>query len=45
LADILVRLKNYGTLQPDSLEAMRNEYAVAILHTAINIAGDVTAKN
>ncbi|GET67409.1 hypothetical protein GLOIN_2v1727104 [Rhizophagus irregularis DAOM 181602=DAOM 197198] len=42
LAEILVRLKNYGTLQPDSLEVMRNEYVVAILHTAINIA---TANN
>jgi hypothetical protein len=40
LAEILVRLKNYG--QPDSLEVMRNEYVVAILHTAINIA---TANN
>ncbi|RGB41826.1 hypothetical protein C1646_662686 [Rhizophagus diaphanus] len=37
LAEILVRLKNYGTLQPDSFEVMYNEYVVAILHTAINI--------
>ena len=37
VAEILVRLKNYGSLVMDSLEAMRNEYVVAILHTAINI--------
>ncbi|RGB37321.1 hypothetical protein C1646_757095 [Rhizophagus diaphanus] len=39
-----VRLKNYGTLVVDSLEAMRNEYVVAILHSAINITRDVTGK-
>ncbi|GES78733.1 hypothetical protein GLOIN_2v1727104 [Rhizophagus clarus] len=37
-----VRLKNYGTLVVDSLEAMRNEYVVAILHTAINVTRDAT---
>src|SRR5581483_7265267 len=42
MAEILVRLKNYGTLVVDSLEAMRNEYVVAILHTAINITRDAT---
>jgi hypothetical protein len=42
LAEILIRLKNYRTLQPDSLEDMCNEYIVAILHIAINIARDVT---
>jgi hypothetical protein len=45
MAEILVRLNNYGTLQPDSLEAMRNEYVVAILHIAINITRDVTSKH
>ncbi|GBC14391.2 hypothetical protein GLOIN_2v1587390 [Rhizophagus irregularis DAOM 181602=DAOM 197198] len=39
-----VRLKNYGTLVVDSLEAMRNEYVVAILHTAINITRDSTGE-
>ncbi|GBB88620.1 hypothetical protein RclHR1_01520005 [Rhizophagus clarus] len=42
IAEILVRLKNYGTLVVDSLEAMRNEYVVAILHTAINVTRDAT---
>lgn len=42
MTEILVRLKNYGTLVVDSLEAMRNEYVVAILHTAINITRDTT---
>jgi len=45
IAEILVRLKNYGTLVMNSLEAMRNEYVVAILHTAINITRDSTGKN
>ncbi|PKY59755.1 hypothetical protein RhiirA4_412522 [Rhizophagus irregularis] len=44
MAEILVRLKNYGTLVVDSLEAMRNEYVVAILHSAINITRDETGK-
>ncbi len=44
MAEILVRLKNYGSLVFDSLEAMRNEYVVAILHTAINITRDATGK-
>ncbi|GES88290.1 hypothetical protein GLOIN_2v1587390 [Rhizophagus clarus] len=44
MAEILVRLKNYGTLVVDSLEAMRNEYVVAILHSAINITRDATGK-
>src|SRR5947208_3598650 len=44
MAEILVRLKNYGTLVVDSLEAMRNEYVVAILHTTINITRDSTGK-
>ncbi|GES87731.1 hypothetical protein GLOIN_2v1587390 [Rhizophagus clarus] len=44
MAEILVRLKNYRTLVVDSLEAMRNEYAVAILHSAINITRDATGK-
>ena len=37
---IMVRLKNYGTLVVDSLEAIRNEYVISILHTEINIARD-----
>ena len=44
MAEILVRLKNYGTLVENSLEAMRNEYVVAIIHSAINITGDDTGK-
>ncbi|PKC67354.1 hypothetical protein RhiirA1_418254, partial [Rhizophagus irregularis] len=44
MAEILVRLKNYGTLVVGSLEAMRNEYVVAILHSAINITRDATGK-
>ena len=44
MAEILVRLKNYGSLVVDSLEAMRNEYVVAILHTAINITRDSTGE-
>jgi len=38
--EILVRLKNYETLIVDNLEAMHNEYVVAILHSAINIIRD-----
>ncbi|CAG8735467.1 17205_t:CDS:2, partial [Dentiscutata heterogama] len=44
MAEIMVRLKNYRSLAVDSLEAMRNEYVVAILHTALNIARDDTQK-
>src|ERR1043166_1348813 len=44
MVEILVRLKNYGSLVFDSLEAMRNEYVVTILHTAINITRDATGK-
>ncbi|KAF0470268.1 hypothetical protein F8M41_025408 [Gigaspora margarita] len=44
MAEIMVRLKNYGSLAVDNLEAMRNEYVVAILHTALNIARDDTQK-
>ena len=44
MAEILVRLKNYGSLVVDSLEAMRNEYVVAIFHTAINITKDETGR-
>jgi hypothetical protein len=32
MVEILVRLKNYGSFVVDSLEAMRNEYVVAIIH-------------
>ena len=44
MTEILVRLKNYGSLVVDSLKAMRNEYVVAILHTAINITRDSTGE-
>ena len=44
MAEILVRLKNYGSLVVDNLEAMHNEYVVAILHTAINITRDSTGE-
>jgi hypothetical protein len=44
MAEILVRLKNYGSLVVDNSEAMRNEYVVAILHIAINITRDSTGK-
>ncbi|CAG8694747.1 6156_t:CDS:2, partial [Funneliformis caledonium] len=44
MAEILVRLKNYGSLVVDILEVMRNEYIVAILHTVINITRDATGK-
>jgi hypothetical protein len=44
MAEILVRLKNYGTLVMDSLEAMHNEYIVKILHTTINITRDSTGE-
>ncbi|PKC67529.1 hypothetical protein RhiirA1_509348 [Rhizophagus irregularis] len=44
MAEILVRLKNYGILVVDSLEAMCNKYIVAILHSAINITRDDTRK-
>ncbi|GES76504.1 hypothetical protein GLOIN_2v1695250 [Rhizophagus clarus] len=37
ISEILFRLCFYGTLQLDSLEAMRNEYVVALLHARINI--------
>lgn len=38
------RSRSYGTLQPDSLEAMRNEYVVALLHAGIHIVMDETNK-
>ncbi|CAG8565877.1 12864_t:CDS:2 [Ambispora leptoticha] len=44
MAEILVRLKNYGPLHEDCLEAMRNEYVVAILHSALNITRKDTEK-
>ncbi|GBB87716.1 hypothetical protein RclHR1_01420019 [Rhizophagus clarus] len=45
MEEILGRLRSYGTLQPDSLEAMRNEYVVALLHTSIHIVMDITNKD
>ena len=44
MEEILGRLRSYGTLQPDSLEAMRNEYVVALLHASIHIVMDITDK-
>lgn len=44
MAEILIRLKNYGTLVMDSLEVMCNEYVVAILYSAINITREATGK-
>lgn len=44
MIEIMVRLKNYGSLFVDSLEFMRNEYVAAILHAALNIARVDTQK-
>ena len=44
MEEILVRLRDYGTLVPDSSEAMCNEYIVAILHASLHIARDITKK-
>src|SRR6266542_2998743 len=44
MEEILGRLRSYGTLQADSLEAMRNEYVVALLHASIHIVIDITDK-
>ncbi|CAG8585338.1 13150_t:CDS:1, partial [Acaulospora colombiana] len=44
ITEINKRLRDYGTLYPDSLEAMRNEYVVAILHTALHIVRGETKK-
>ena len=44
MEEILGRLRSYGTLQPDSLEAMRNEYVVALLYASIHIVMDITDK-
>ncbi|PKK64658.1 hypothetical protein RhiirC2_756372 [Rhizophagus irregularis] len=45
MEEVLGRLRTYGTLQPDSLEAMRNEYVVALLHAGIHIVMDITNKD
>lgn len=45
ITEINKRLRDYGTLRPDSLETMRNEYVASILHTALHIVGDDTKKN
>ena len=42
IKEILGRLRTYRALQPDSLESIRNEYVVAILHAAIHIVMDET---
>ncbi len=44
MAEILVRLRDYGSLLVDSLESMRNEYVVALLHSALHIVRDDTQK-
>jgi len=44
ITEINKRLRDYGTLRPDSLEAMRNEYVASILHTALHIVRDETEK-
>jgi hypothetical protein len=44
MAKIIIRLCFYGILQPDNLEAMRNEYIIALLYTAIHIVMDKTNK-
>jgi len=44
MEEILGRLRSYGTLQLDSLEAMRNEYVVALLHASIHIVMNETNK-
>ncbi|PKB95353.1 hypothetical protein RhiirA5_436879 [Rhizophagus irregularis] len=44
MEEILGRLRSYRTLQPDSLEAMRNEYVVALLHASLHIVIDLTDK-
>ncbi len=44
MEEILGRLRSYGTLQPDSLEAMRNEYVVALHHASIYIIMDIINK-
>jgi len=45
MEEILGRLRTYKSLQADSLEAMRSEYVVAILHAAIHIVMNVTNKS
>ncbi|EXX54021.1 hypothetical protein RirG_238490 [Rhizophagus irregularis DAOM 197198w] len=45
MEEVLGRLRTYGTLQSDSLEAMRNEYVVTLLHAGIHIVIDITNKN
>ena len=42
--NILFRMKHYRSLVVDSLESMRNEYVLTILHTALHIVGNVTNK-
>ncbi|PKK56186.1 hypothetical protein RhiirC2_800565 [Rhizophagus irregularis] len=44
MEEILSKLHSYRTLQPDSLEFMRNEYVVALLHASIHIIMDITNK-
>ncbi|GBC05180.1 hypothetical protein RclHR1_06080009 [Rhizophagus clarus] len=44
MKEILGRLRFYGILQPDSLEAIRNEYVMALLHASIHIIMDITNK-
>ncbi|PKK70485.1 hypothetical protein RhiirC2_746367, partial [Rhizophagus irregularis] len=45
MEEVLGRLRTYGTLQSDSLEAMCNKYVVALLHAGIHIVMDITNKD
>jgi len=45
MEEILGRLHFYGPLQVDSLESIRNEYIVALLHAAIHIVMDERIRN
>ncbi|CAG8517549.1 6251_t:CDS:2 [Ambispora leptoticha] len=40
MAEILFRLRDYGSLLVDSLESMWNEYVVTLLHSALHIVRD-----
>ncbi|CAG8536578.1 14703_t:CDS:2 [Funneliformis caledonium] len=44
MKEILGRLCSYGTLQLDSVEAMYNEYVVALLHASIHIVMNIINK-
>ncbi|CAG8571247.1 11069_t:CDS:2 [Ambispora leptoticha] len=44
ITEINKQLRDCGTLRPDSLEAMCNEYVASILYTALHIIRDDTKK-